>query len=79
MYMNDEQKYNAVIKELGELLQGKNTTISCYKWQIAELKEKLKVAENKRKEAEARAMELDTQLLEAESIIEQLKGGAAQC
>jgi hypothetical protein len=50
MYMTDEQKYNAVLKELGELLQGKNTTISCQKWQIDELKEKLKAAEKERDE-----------------------------
>ena len=41
MYMTDEQKYNAVLKELGEQLQNKNTTISCQKLQIDQLKEKL--------------------------------------
>lgn len=45
MHMTDEQKYNAVLKELGELLQSKNTTISCKQWQIDELKAKLADAE----------------------------------
>ena len=44
MHMTDEQRYSAVIKELGEVLQGKNTTISCQAWQIDELKEKLEEA-----------------------------------
>lgn len=50
MIMTDEQKYNAVLKELGELLQSKNTTISCQKWQIDQLKEKLEAAEKERDE-----------------------------
>ena len=44
MHMTDEQRYSAVIKELGEVLQEKNTTISCQSWQIDELKEKLEEA-----------------------------------
>lgn len=44
MHMTDEQRYSAVIKELGEVLQEKNTTISCQAWQIDELKEKLEEA-----------------------------------
>lgn len=43
--MTDEQKYDAVLKELGAVLAEKNTTISCQKWQIDELKEKLEAAE----------------------------------
>ncbi len=43
--MTSEQKYSAVLKELGELLESKNTTISCQKWQIDQLKEKLAEAE----------------------------------
>lgn len=46
--MNDEMKYNAVLKELGEVLQEKNTTITCQKWQIDNLKEKLAAAEKER-------------------------------
>lgn len=45
MVMNDKQKYAAVLEELGEVLQSKNTTISCQKWQIDQLKEKLEAAE----------------------------------
>ena len=39
--MTNEQKYGAVLKELGEVLQDKNTTISCQRWQIEELEKKL--------------------------------------
>lgn len=45
MVMTDEQKYSAVLRELGEVLQNKNTTISCQRWQIDELKAKLEAAE----------------------------------
>ena len=51
--MTDEQRYNAVLKELGEVLQEKNTTISCQSWQIDQLKEKLAAAEIERDEAQA--------------------------
>ena len=53
MYMTDEQKYNAVLKELGELLQSKNTTISCQSWQIDQLNEKLAAAKMENKELQA--------------------------
>ena len=43
--MTDEQKYSAVLKELGELLDSKNTTISCQRWQIEQLQAKLEDAE----------------------------------
>lgn len=45
MAMTDEQKYSAVLKELGEVLQDKSTTISCQRWQIDQLQEKLAAAE----------------------------------
>ena len=48
MQLTDEQKYNAVLKELGEVLTSKNTTINCQRWQIDQLKEKLKAAEAER-------------------------------
>lgn len=63
MYMTDEQKYNAVLKELGELLQSKNTTISCQRWEIDELKEKLAAAEAERDEAKAAIVEMTQQLM----------------
>ena len=53
MYMTDEQKYNAVLKELGELLQSKNTTISCQSWQIDQLNEKLAAEKMENKELQA--------------------------
>ena len=43
--MTDEQRYSAVLKELGAVLADKNTTISCQKWEIDNLKEKLAAAE----------------------------------
>lgn len=43
--MTAEQKYNEVLKELGALIADKNTTISCQRWQIEQLKEKLAAAE----------------------------------
>lgn len=72
--MTDEQKYSAVLKELGEVLQNKNTTISCQSWEIDQLKEKLAVAEKTRDAAIKHAISLDEQLLDAEAEIEKLKG-----
>ena len=77
MIMTDDQKFSVVLKELGELLQEKNTTISVQSWQIDQLKEKLACAEYEREKATERAMELDQQLLDALCEIEQLKGGTA--
>ena len=75
--MTDEQRYSAVLRELGEVLQEKNTTISCQKWQIDELKEKLAAAEAERDEAR-KQYEASTKLLDATlAEIVQLKGGAA--
>ena len=79
MIMTDEQRYSAVLKELGEALQSKNTTISCLRWQIDELKEKLKAAEHERANAVERATMLDLQVLEAMCEIEELKGGEKEC
>lgn len=45
MNMTDEQRYSAVLKELGAVLEEKNATISCQKWQIDDLKKKLEDAE----------------------------------
>lgn len=52
--MTDEQRYSALLKQIGEVLQEKNTTISCQKWQIEELKEKLEAAEEERDFAKER-------------------------
>lgn len=64
LQMTDEQKYSAVLRELGALLADKNTTISCQRWQIDELQEKLAKAEEERDEAIA-------------ELKARLKGGAA--
>lgn len=63
--MTDEQRYDAVLKELGEVLQSKNTTISCQAWQIDQLKEKLAAAEEARDEA-VKDCEMSEKLLAAE-------------
>lgn len=77
MFMTDEQKYNAVLKELGELLQNKNTTISCQKWQIDQLKEKLAAAEEERDEAKEKLADADRAIGLLMAEVEELKGGAA--
>lgn len=77
MYMTDEQRYSAVLKELGEVLQEKNTTISCQQWQIDQLKEKLKAAEAERAEAINIVAALEQRLFDANGEIAKLKGGAA--
>lgn len=74
MIMTDEQKYSAVLKELGEVLQSKNTTISCQSWEIDQLKEKLAATKKACDEAINHAISLDEQLLDAEAEIEKLKG-----
>ena len=50
--MTNEQKYSEVLKELGALLADKNATISCQRWQITQLQEKLAKAEQELQEAE---------------------------
>ena len=75
--MNNEQKYSELLKEIGALLADKNTTISCQRYQINELEQRLKMAEAERDEANACAKRLDEKLAVALVEIEQLKGGAA--
>lgn len=71
--MSDEQKYNAVLKELGEVLQEKNTTISCQKWQIDNLKEKLAAAEKERDEAIGECVEANNDAMVASKAFAQLR------
>lgn len=66
--MTDEQKYSAVLKELGEVLTSKNTTISCQSWQIDQLKEKLKAAEAERDAATTREDFQAVLLLDKEAV-----------
>jgi FtsZ-binding cell division protein ZapB len=75
--MTDEQRYSAVLKELGEVLQEKNTTISCLRWQIDELKAKLAEAAKERDFAKEKLADasIAIDLLQAE--VKELKGGAA--
>lgn len=66
--MTDEQRYSAVLKELGELLTDKNLTISCQRWQIDELKAKLEAAEKERDEAAAKNACEKVLLLDSEAV-----------
>lgn len=49
--MTDDQRYSEVLKELGELLQSKNTTINSQRWQIDNLTEELVRTKYERDEA----------------------------
>ena len=75
--MTDEQRYSAVLKQLGEVLQEKNTTISCQKWQIDSLKEKLAAAEEERDFAKERLVAAHVAIDALQEEIEEMKGGAA--
>ena len=77
MIMTAEQKYAAVLQELGEVLQQKNTTISTQKWQIDNLKEKLANAEIERNQAQELLKEADVLIKLLNEQLEELKGGAA--
>ncbi len=65
MHMTDEQRYSAVIRELGEVLQEKNTTICCLRWQIDELEAKLAAAEKERDEHLQHIYKLNDELVAA--------------
>ena len=76
MEMTDEQRYSAVLKELGEVLQDKSTTINCQRWQIEELKAKLEKAEHERDFAKEKLADADRAINILLEDIKQLKGGA---
>ena len=50
--MTDEQRYNAVLKSLGELLEAQRDTINIQEYRIEELLKKLETAEKKLEEIE---------------------------
>ena len=50
--MTDEQRYNSVLKSLGELLEAQRDTINIQGYRIEELLKKLETAEKKLKEIE---------------------------
>lgn len=75
--MTNEQKYSAVLKELGAVLEDKNATITCQRWEIDELKKKLKEAEKTRDYALGEIDVMAGRLAQAKAEIEVLKGGAA--
>jgi FtsZ-binding cell division protein ZapB len=74
--MTDEQRYSAVLKELGEVLQGKNTTISCLRWQIDEMKAKLEAAEAERDFAKEKLVDASNAITLLQAEVAELKGGA---
>ena len=76
LIMTDEQRYSAVLKELGEVLQHKNTTISCQKWQIDQLKEKLEAAEVERDFAKEKLADASIAIDLLQEEVAKLKGGA---
>lgn len=43
--MNEAEKYNELMKALGEFIKVKNDEISLLKWKVADLEAKLKAAE----------------------------------
>lgn len=45
--MNEEEKYNELLKALGEAFRAKNNEISMLKWKVANLEAELKEAEAK--------------------------------
>ena len=51
--MTDEQRYSAVLKSLGELLEAQRDTINIQEYRIGELVKKLETAEKKLKEIES--------------------------
>lgn len=75
--MTDEQKYSAVLKELGELLQNKNSAISCQKWAIEQLKEQLAEAEAERDLAKEKLADANRSIDILLADIKELKGGDA--
>ena len=50
--MTDDQRYNAVLKSLGELLEAQRDTINIQEYRIEELLKKLETAEKKLAEIE---------------------------
>ena len=50
--MTDEQRYSAVLKSLGELLESQRDTINIQEYRIEELLKKLETAEKKLAEIE---------------------------
>ena len=77
MAMTNNEKYSAVLRELGELLESKNMTISSQNWQIEQLKEKLAAAENELHFAKERLAGAHVAIDALQAEIEEMKGGAA--
>lgn len=74
--MTNEQKYSALLRELGEVLQGKNMTIDCQRWQIEELEKKLAAAEEERDFAKEKLADAGVKISILLDEVNKLKGGA---
>lgn len=70
--MTTEQKYSALLQEIGELLDNKNFAISCLKYEVEDLKKKLEAAEAELSEARKQACDMsvkcETAMREAERL-----------
>lgn len=58
--MTDEQRYNAVLKSLGELLEAQRDTINIQEYRIEELLKKLETAEKKLAEIETLSCKMNS-------------------
>ena len=58
--MTDEQRYNAVLKSLGELLEAQRDTINIQEYRIEELMKKLETAEKKLAEIETLSCKMNS-------------------
>ena len=58
--MTDEQRYNAVLKSLGELLEAQRDTINIQEYRIEELLKKLETAEKKLEEIETLSCKMNS-------------------
>ncbi len=73
MTRTDEQKYSAVLKELGDVLAAKGTTILVQEMQIDELTKKLAAAEAERDNARQDQAEMGTLVAGAIEAATQLR------
>lgn len=71
--MNDEKKYNALLKELGALLADKNLTIACNDALIEQLERKLAAAEAERDAVRKELLQTEDKLENAKIEIDRMQ------
>lgn len=74
--MTDEQKYSALLKELGELLLSKNAKIACSDLIIKDLQKKLEEAEAELDFAKEKLADANIAIEILREDLAKLKGGA---